>query len=364
MVSDKPGKADQRNNRDRTGEEDRHRDEAVFVERPHDGEAAHRAGELERGRGEHGIANRIAGIGEDRRCPLIDEIEDHQVDGVREPEHRRDPGEPALEDRAVGEFLLIDLVADDEIGIRIELEPGLHTLDLPYQPLMPLAFQRQELDRFRQRRHGDEGDDDRRETADPEQDLPAMGLHISLADKTRNAAAEGHAREHQDEERRAHAPRRELGDQRGRDRQHAGDADAGDEAQPDQLRQILRQNRGPGEYAEEQQAADDRAAASIVVRDPAEKRRAEKAGEEPRAEESAKRNRTNMPFTDQSWCSDCCRADVISVGHHHDEADNDQADMKSADLLRVDDARKIDSLCLRHDDPPLAPRAVSARGLI
>src|SRR6185437_12987837 len=174
----------------------------------------------------------------------------------------RDPGEPALEDRAIGELAAIVLAADGEIGIRIEIEAGLHALDLLDEALIPLALQREELDRFRQNRHRDERDDDRYDAADPEQNLPAMRSHVFGGNEARDAAAEGDAREHQDEERRADAARREFGNQRRGDRQHAGDADAGDEAQPDERLEILRERRDPGHGAEEQQPADQRAAAA------------------------------------------------------------------------------------------------------
>jgi hypothetical protein len=45
-------------------------------------------------------------------------------------------------------------------------------------------------------------------------------------------------------------------------------------------------------------------------------------------------------------------ADVVTVRHHDDEADDHQPDMKCADFLRVDDARKIHGLGRCHSEPP------------
>ena len=88
-----------------------------------------------------------------------------------------------------------------------------------------------------------------------------------------------------------------------------------------------------------------------MVRDPAEDQRAEQAGEESGAEHAADLHRVRMPFAGHSRHGDCCRADIVSIHHHDEEGDDDEPDVKGADLLAIDDRRKIDGAYGGHGVP-------------
>jgi hypothetical protein len=166
------------------------------------------------------------------------------------------------------------LVFDHEVGVgrHLEVRP-----DLGNQPPHPgaMAFvQRHELDRLRQSEHGRDGDEDRSDAPDQEQELPAILRHQGCGHNAGDRAADRHEADRDQRQGRAQLPRRGFGVDGNDVGNNAADADAGDQAQPEHLRDVAGVGCNPGEYTKQQQRADERGLAAVAVTDPAKKGRA------------------------------------------------------------------------------------------
>ena len=159
--------------------------------------------------------------------------------------------------------------------------------------------------------------------------------HEFRRDQTRQAAAERHAGEHQDDHGGARMLRREFVDQRHHDRQRAGERDAGQDAGEDKLIERGGRDRSQREQAKGEGAADDDALASETVGEIAEERRSEEAGGERTRQQNAEFGSAQAPFLDKSGPGKGRGAEIVAVGHHDQEGQDDEADIEAGDLLAV-----------------------------
>ncbi len=196
------------------------------------------------------------------------------------------------------------------------------------------------LDRFRQPDVQHHGKRERDDAADPVEGLPARPRDRG-DDDGGEGAARGHPHEHEHDEGRPGALRREFGVERRDVRKHAAEADAREKAQHHQLVHVRRHGAEDREHAEDERAEDHGHATAVAVAEPAEQRGADHHAERARREHGPELGRLDVPARDQRRCPVGCREQVVTVGEHDHEGEDDELDRERPDLLIVDQLRHV-----------------------
>ena len=220
------------------------------------------------------------------------------------------------------------LVLDDEARIRRHRETGPERRDQLFHSRPLVLVQRHVFDRFRKGDDGDERNRDRHDTADLEQDRPAVVWNEGRADQPGEGAAQRHAPHGDDRQRRPQVPRRRFGADRHHIGNDAADAQTGDQPQPKELRQIDRISGREGEYAKQQVGGDQSGLAAIAIADPAENGGAEQHADVAGAEHRPERAARNAPGRDQMRRREGDRTDVVAVDQGEQNGPGQQSDLE------------------------------------
>ncbi len=295
---------------------------------------------------EGGFRNRQAARLKQQRQPTIEEVVRHQGGAETQPQQRRDPCQPALENAArVGgaghrcRYHELGVVGDRQFRPHLARDAN------EFGP--PVWLQGEEFDRFGEREQQAHGDRQRHDAADQKQHGPAIVWNQPRRYRTRSPAAEGDSGKHEYDERRAPTLRRQFRIQRDRVGHQAAEADSGDHAQDEHLCEVGRADHRQGTDAVEETAGNDRDAAAVAIADPAHQRRAEQNPEQAGAEHRSQGCGGHAPMLDELRSGEGHRGNVVAVGEHRQERPHEQADVESPDVLLIDQLFDTDDLAQR-----------------
>ena len=201
--------------------------------------------------------------------------------------------------------------------------------------------------------HCDDRKYDGSDAADVEQDLPAVVRNERRGCETGERTADRHHSGGNDGERGAQMARRRFGVDRHHVGDHAADAEPGDGAQPEQLREVRRISGPVGEDAEQDIAQDQCGLAAVAVADPAENLRTEQHAEIARGQHEAERLRRNVPVMDEMRCGKSDGADVIAVDEGDQRGPEDELDLEGAQPVLVQKPRYINIRFAGHRSHPI-----------
>ena len=175
--------------------------------------------------------------------------------------------------------------------------------------------------------------------------------HEKRADHAAERAAQRHAPHRDDRQRGAQIARRQLGADRHQIRNDAADAEAGDQPQPEELRQVGRISGDEGEDAEQKVGADQRRLAAVAVADPAENRGAEQDADIAGAQHRAERAARDAPGGDEVRRGKRDGGDVVAIDQRQQDRPEQQSDLECAQSALVEQPRNLDFRRARHRFP-------------
>ena len=161
------------------------------------------------------------------------------------------------------------------------------------------------------------------------------------ADEARTGSAHRDAADGDDRQRRAQLPRRRFGVDRNKVGNNAADSEAGEEAQPEQLRQVGRIGRRKSQDAEQHVGDDQRRLTAIAVADEPHQLRTEQDADIACGQNRTKRMPRYAPGLHKMRCGKRDGADIIAVDDPDQDRPQQHLDLKRAETALVQNTRHM-----------------------